>query len=122
MLAIQLFFLLQFNAVVDISRVSANTIVKVKANAVTVCRFIKNQSSCFLCHIKILLFLIAAVHIVVDKGGVIAVNGVGCVEKYRFQILLDVADFRGVLFHAVKDKFMWLLLSFINFALTSSAG
>jgi len=30
---------------------------------------------------------------------------VGCVEKYRFQILLDVADFRGVLFHAVKDKF-----------------
>ena len=41
----------------------------------------------------------------VDKGGVIAVNGVGCVEKYRFQILLDVADFRGVLFHAVKDKF-----------------
>ena len=41
----------------------------------------------------------------VDKGGVIAVNGVGRVEKYRFQILLDVTDFRGVLFHAVKDKF-----------------
>ena len=40
-------------------------------------------------------FLIAAVHIVVDKGGVIAVNGVGRVEKYRFQILLDVTDFRG---------------------------
>ena len=35
---------------------SSVVVVKVKANVVTVCRFIKNQSSCFLCHIKILLF------------------------------------------------------------------
>ena len=40
----------------------------------------------------------------VDKGGVIAVNGVGRVEKYRFQILLDVADFRGVLFRSVYKE------------------
>lgn len=84
---------------------SSVVVVKVKANVVTVCRFIKNQSSCFCVILKSSCFLIAAVHIVVDKGGVIAVNGVGRVEKYRFQILLDVTDFRGVLFHAVKDKF-----------------
>ncbi|EJX05730.1 hypothetical protein EVA_06160 [gut metagenome] len=30
--------------------------VKVKSNVVTVYRFIKNQSSCFLCHNKILLW------------------------------------------------------------------
>ena len=40
----------------------------------------------------------------VDKGGVIAVNGVWGVEQHRFQILLDVADFGGVLTHTSKDK------------------
>ena len=39
-----------------------------------------------------------------DKGGVIAVNGVWCVEKNRKQVLLDVAYLGGVLVHTVNHK------------------
>ena len=41
----------------------------------------------------------------IDKGGIVAVNGIRRIEQHRFKILLDVADFGGILFHAVKDKF-----------------
>lgn len=45
-----------------------------------------------------------ACHIVCDKGGVIAVNGVWCVEKNRKQVFLDVAYLCGVLVHTVNHK------------------
>ena len=40
-----------------------------------------------------------------DKGGIVAVNGIRRIEQHRFKVLFDVADFGGILFHAVKDKF-----------------
>ena len=36
---------------------------------------------------------------------IIAVNGIRRIEQHRFKVLFDVADFGGILFHAVKDKF-----------------
>ena len=39
-----------------------------------------------------------------DKGGIVVVDGGRSVEQHRPQILLDVADLRGVLPHTVHDK------------------
>ena len=44
-------------------------------------------------------------YIVSDKGGIVAVNGIRRIEQHRFKVLFDIADFGGILFHAVKDKF-----------------
>ena len=39
-----------------------------------------------------------------DKGGIVVVDGGRSIEQHRPQILLDVADLRGVLPHTVHDK------------------
>ena len=39
-----------------------------------------------------------------DKGGIVIVDGRRSVEQHRPQILLDVADLRGVFPHTVHDK------------------
>ncbi|CCL93462.1 hypothetical protein BN190_4870002 [Clostridioides difficile T14] len=53
---------------------------------------------------KLRLCSFAAVKVVIDKGGIIAVNGTRRVEQYRFQILLDIAHFGCVLPHAIQNK------------------
>ena len=57
-----------------------------------------------------------------DKGSVIIADSGRGVEKGCFQILLDVADFRGVLFHAVKDKFNVAAVQLQKFSLYQLGG
>ncbi|EQJ59546.1 hypothetical protein QSK_1018 [Clostridioides difficile P29] len=113
-------------------------VVYVKANVVAVSGFIKNQSSCFLCHYKILLWvglqafaLVAGVigyagffrfpikcavcHIVRYKGRVIAANRRRGIEKGSFHVLLDVADFGGVFLHTVQYKADMFAVQFHKF-------
>ena len=43
-------------------------------------------------------------HIVIDLRGVVVVDGGGCVKQHRQQVLLHVANFRGIFLQTVHDK------------------
>ena len=43
-------------------------------------------------------------HIVIDKSGIVAADGSRGVIQDGQQILLDIPDFGGVLFHAIQRK------------------
>ena len=51
-------------------------------------------------------------HIVRHKGRIVAVDGAGCVEKHGPQVLLDVADFGGVVPQAVHDELNVMAVQF----------
>ena len=54
----------------------------------------------------------ACVHIVIDLRGVVVVDGGGCVKQHRQQVLLHVANFRGIFLQTVHDKLDMGLSSF----------
>ena len=53
-------------------------------------------------------------HIVRHKGRIVAVDGAGRIKKHGPQVLLDVADFGGVIPQAVHDELDVMAFGFLS--------